>query len=225
MKQKIHYFLLLATLLTAGLLWLNFAPEEPGEAEKNALAPALTPSPALVPAPARPVPSAEALAREEKRLATLRAEYAELEQARAALRQQLGRLKARLWKTRLPAAQAPGLDQADARRARLVEESPLVRRFSECGGDAAGDRQGEQRGGQVAGSGGRRPASLRRGRQSGSCSHQDIGGLVVIHYARGRDLIGARSLGAGGGQGRPQIVWRVAKAHGYAVDLARGAFH
>ena len=129
MKKKIHYFLLLAAILTAGLLWLNFAPEEPGEAKKNALAPALTPSPAPVPAPARPVPSAEALAREEKRLATLRAEYAELEQARAALRQQLGRLKARLWKTRLPAAQARALTKQMRAGHALLKNPPLLGAF------------------------------------------------------------------------------------------------
>lgn len=129
MKKKFHYFLLLAATLTASLLWLNFTPEEPGEPEKNALAPALTPSPAPAPAPARPVPSAEALAREEKRLAALRAEYAELEQARAALRQQLGRLKARLWKARLPAAQARALTKQMRAGHALLKNPPLLGAF------------------------------------------------------------------------------------------------
>lgn len=119
MKKKFHYFLLLAATLTAGLLWLNFTPEEPGEPKKNALAPA----------PARPVPSAEALAREEKRLAALRAEYAELEQARAALRQQLGRLKARLWKARLPAAQARALTKQMRAGHALLKNPPLLGAF------------------------------------------------------------------------------------------------
>lgn len=125
MKKKIHSFLLLTAALAAGLFWLNFTPEEPGEAKKNALAPALEPASA----PARPAPSAEALAREEKRLAALRAEYAELERARGALRQQLGKLKARLWKARLPAAQAKALTRQMRAGHALLKDPPLLGAF------------------------------------------------------------------------------------------------
>ena len=125
MKKKFTFFLLLIAALTTGLFWLNFTPEEPGEAKKNALAPA--PAPAV--APPRPPPSAEALAREEKRLAALRAEYAELEQARPVLRRQLGRLKARLWKARLPAAQARALTKQMRAGHALLKNPPLLGAF------------------------------------------------------------------------------------------------
>ena len=125
MKKKFNSFLLLVAILAAGLFWLNFAPEEPGEAKKNALAPA--PAPAF--APPRPAPSAEAQAREEQRLAALRAEYAELEQARAALRRQLGRLKARLWQARLPAAQAQALTRQMRAGHALLKNPPLLGAF------------------------------------------------------------------------------------------------
>lgn len=125
MKNNFHLFLLLVVVLAAGLFWLNFAPEEPGKAKKNALAPA--PAPAV--APPRPAPSAEALAREEKRLAALRAEYAELEQARAALRRQLGKLKARLWRARLPAAQAQALTRQMRAGHALLKNPPLLGAF------------------------------------------------------------------------------------------------
>ena len=129
MKKKIHSFLLLTAALAAGLLWLNFTPEEPGEAKKNALAPALAPALEPASAPAWPAPSAEALAREEKRLAALRAEYAELERARGALRQQLGKLKARLWKARLPAAQAKALTRQMRAGHALLKNPPLLGAF------------------------------------------------------------------------------------------------
>lgn len=129
MKKKFNSFLLLVAALAAGLFWLNFAPEEPGEAEKNALAPALAPAPAPAVAPPRPAPSAEAQAREEKRLAALRAEYAELEQARAALRRQLGKLKARLWQARLPAAQAQALTRQMRAGHALLKNPPLLGAF------------------------------------------------------------------------------------------------
>ena len=125
MKKKFTFFLLLIAALTTGLFWLNFTPEEPGEAKKNALAPA--PAPAV--APPRPPPSAEALAREEKRLAALRAEYAELEQARSVLRRQLGRLKARLWQARLPAAQARALTRQMRAGHALLKNPPLLGAF------------------------------------------------------------------------------------------------
>lgn len=124
MKKKFTSFLLLAAALATGLFWLNFAPEEGGEPEKNAQAPALAPSPALAPAP-----SAEALAREEKRLATLRAEYAELEHAREALRRQLGKLKARLWNARLPADQARALTKQMRAGHALLKNPPLLGAF------------------------------------------------------------------------------------------------
>lgn len=123
MKKKFTSFLLLAAALAAGLFWLNFAPEKPGEPKKNALTPALTPS------LARPAPSAEALAREEKRLAALRAEYAELEQARGALRRQLGKLKARLWNARLPADQARALTKQMRAGHALLKNPPLLGAF------------------------------------------------------------------------------------------------
>ena len=129
MKKKFSYFLLMGTALAAGLFWLNFTPEEPGEPKKNAPAPALAPSPAPAPAPARPATSAEALAREEKRLAALQAEYAELEQARGALRRQLGKLKARLWKARLPAAQARALTKQMRAGHALLKAPPLLGAF------------------------------------------------------------------------------------------------
>lgn len=129
MNNKFIFFLLVSAALAAGLFWLNFTPEEPGEPKKNAPAPALAPSPAPAPAPARPATSAEALAREEKRLAALQAEYAELEQARGALRQQLGKLKARLWKARLPAAQARALTKQMRAGHALLKNPPLLGAF------------------------------------------------------------------------------------------------
>lgn len=125
MNNNFVFFLLLVAALATGLFWLNFTPEEPGEPKKNAPAPA----PALAPSPARAAPSAEALAREEKRLAALRAEYAELEQARGALRQQLGKLKARLWKARLPAAQARALTKQMRAGHALLKNPPLLGAF------------------------------------------------------------------------------------------------
>lgn len=119
MNNNFIFFLLLVAALAGGLFWLNFAPEEPGEPKKNAPATA----------PARAAPSAEALAREEKRLAALRAEYAELEQARGALRQQLGKLKARLWKARLPAAQARALTKQMRAGHALLKDPPLLGAF------------------------------------------------------------------------------------------------
>ena len=123
MKYKFIFFLLLIATLATGLLWLNFTPEEPGEPKKNA------PTPALAPSPARPATSAETLAWEERRLAALQAEYAELERARTALRQQLGKLKARLWKARLPAAQARALTKQMRAGHDLLKDPPLLGAF------------------------------------------------------------------------------------------------
>lgn len=123
MNNNFIFFLLLVAALAVGLFWLNFTPEEPGEPKKNA------PATALAPSPARAAPSAEALAREEKRLAALRAEYAELEQARGALRRQLGKLKARLWKARLPAAQARALTKQMRAGHALLKDPPLLGAF------------------------------------------------------------------------------------------------
>ena len=119
MNNNFIFFLLLVAALAGGLFWLNFTPEEPGEPKKNAPATA----------PARAAPSAEALAREEKRLAALRAEYAELEQARGALGRQLGKLKARLWKARLPAAQARALTKQMRAGHALLKDPPLLGAF------------------------------------------------------------------------------------------------
>lgn len=72
-----------------------------------------------------PDPSAE-----QQRRAAMRAEYDKLEQARDALRQQLGKVRTRLWGVRVPPARAREIQEQMFRGHSLLKNPPLLGAFS-----------------------------------------------------------------------------------------------
>ncbi len=134
MTSKKMLFLLTALAGAAAYLWLA-----PGDAPRQEAppAPAAAPSPppsspaAAAPAVAAAAPAAADPVRlaEERRVAAMRAEYARLESARDEVRLRLGRIKARLWKLRLPAAQARAMETQLRQGHALLHNPPMLGAF------------------------------------------------------------------------------------------------
>ena len=68
-----------------------------------------------------------------RRRAAMRAEYDRLEQARAAVRKQLGRLNSRLWKLRVEAEQSRAIQEQMQQGHALLKNPPLLGAFSSPG--------------------------------------------------------------------------------------------
>ena len=73
------------------------------------------------------------LSADKKRIARMRAEYAELEQARDTVRRQLGKLRTRLWKLQLPPEQARVITEQMQRGYAVLKNPPLLGAFSSVG--------------------------------------------------------------------------------------------
>ena len=67
---------------------------------------------------------------DKKRIARMRAEYAELEQARDTVRRQLGILRSRVWKLQLPPDQARVITEQMQRGFAVLKNPPLLGAFS-----------------------------------------------------------------------------------------------
>ena len=67
---------------------------------------------------------------DEKRIARMRAEYAELELARDAMRRQLGKLKARVWKLQVPPGQARVIREQMQQGYAALKNPPMLGAFS-----------------------------------------------------------------------------------------------
>ena len=85
------------------------------------------PAQASIPVP--PVPDIEDNER-RKRRAAMRAEYDRLEQARDAVRKQLGILNSRLWKLRVPPDRARAIQEQMQQGHALLKNPPLLGAFS-----------------------------------------------------------------------------------------------
>lgn len=66
----------------------------------------------------------------KKRIATMRAAYAELEQARDTVRRQLGRLKSRTWKLRVSPEQARVITEQMQQGYAILKNPPMLGAFS-----------------------------------------------------------------------------------------------
>ena len=73
------------------------------------------------------------LSADKKRRARMRAEYAELEQARDTVRRQLGNLRSRVWKLQLPPDQARVITEQMQRGYAVLKNPPLLGAFSSVG--------------------------------------------------------------------------------------------
>ena len=73
------------------------------------------------------------LSADKKRRARMRAEYAELELARDALRRQLGKLRTRVWKLRMPPDQARVITEQMQRAYAVLKNPPMRGAFSSVG--------------------------------------------------------------------------------------------
>ena len=76
-------------------------------------------------------PALSQIEREAPRIAAMRAEYARLEESREALRLQLGRLQARLWKLELPPGQAETVAARMQRGYDILRNPPLLGAFAD----------------------------------------------------------------------------------------------
>ena len=83
--------------------------------------------PAESPMPAEPGPARTA---EQKRREAMRAEYNRLEQAREGVRKQLGILKSRLWKLRVPPDRSRAIQEQMRQGYALLKNPPLLGAFS-----------------------------------------------------------------------------------------------
>ena len=70
---------------------------------------------------------------DKKRIAAMRAEYARLEQARATVRLQLGRLKARTWKLQVSPDQARTIHDQMLQGYAILKNPPMLGAFSSAG--------------------------------------------------------------------------------------------
>ena len=75
-------------------------------------------------------PDKDVLAIEQARRASMRTEYEKLEQARNDVRKQLGRLKAGIWKLRVPPEQARAIEKRMYQGHILLKNPPLLGAFS-----------------------------------------------------------------------------------------------
>ena len=89
-------------------------------------------SQAQAPPAALPAPGTEDDEARSRR-AAMRAEYDRLEQARAAVRKQLGRLNSRLWKLRVEAEQSRAIQEQMQQGHALLKNPPLLGAFSSPG--------------------------------------------------------------------------------------------
>lgn len=69
----------------------------------------------------------------KKRIAAMRAAYAELEQARDTVRLQLGRLKSRTWKLQVSPDQARAITEQMQRGYAILKNPPMLGAFSSAG--------------------------------------------------------------------------------------------
>lgn len=70
------------------------------------------------------------VSRDKKRIAAMRAAYAELEQARDTVRRQLGRLKARTWKLQVSPDQARAITEQMQQGHAILKNPPMLGAFS-----------------------------------------------------------------------------------------------
>ena len=70
------------------------------------------------------------VSRDKKRIAAMRAAYAELEQARDTVRLQLGRLKARTWKLQVSPEQARAITEQMQQGYAILKNPPMLGAFS-----------------------------------------------------------------------------------------------
>ncbi|MCY4155469.1 MAG: hypothetical protein OXF58_09130 [Gammaproteobacteria bacterium] len=116
--------LIITLLLGIGIpLYLLF---DPGKDTPHATATPVARPQTSVPVSPQPDLEAQAAARR----AAMRAEYAKLEQARTEVRQQLGRLKAGIWKLRVPPEQARVIEKRLYQGHVLLQNPPLLGAFS-----------------------------------------------------------------------------------------------
>lgn len=120
--------LFVALLLGAGLVVYLSLNDVPRETEEDATDKAMPPLMAVEPAQREPEP--DPAAQEQQRRATMRAEYAKLEQARNDVRKQLGRIKSVIWKLRVPPEQARAIEKRMYQGHILLKNPPLLGAFS-----------------------------------------------------------------------------------------------
>ena len=122
-----RHLVLIAIVLIAGATAYSFMSLERTLEGNRAEPDSLKPEHALSPA----LPAPETGDNDErKRRAAMRAEYDRLEQARDAVRKQLGILNSRLWKLRLPPDRAREIQEQMQQGHALLKNPPLLGAFS-----------------------------------------------------------------------------------------------
>ena len=126
MKRNTAYIFLALAAGVAGYLFLISG----GMVKRDGEAPTVL-SPLEAP-PVQPAPEPE-VSEDRKRIAAMRAGYAELEQARDTVRRQLARLKSKLWKLKVPPDQARAISEQVQRGHALLKNPPMLGAFSSVG--------------------------------------------------------------------------------------------